>query len=924
VRLFTFSVLLVLLVPAQLFAANIPVTLTEKYTEVPAYAPGSVVVRRILVTYNGSGPAEYTASLQLPDGFRLLSGSQVLVFQRPGTDLLLVSFKIPTTAQAGDYSGTLKLENSRSGFGELIIPFRILPVMKLRTTLLEQPDYLLAGAAYRVVFACANDGNVPLTADATATSSAGFDIRVEASRFALLPGETRQLAVIIATPLDLYTQVKNIVRLDLRAVENELIRISSTSIVDIIPRTTGKESRYNFIPGKISAEGVFQHGGSDAYGLQAQITGQGALDETGSTRIFFQALQPLTGAGTLVPDQNEYFMKVTGSDYSTALGTQFFSLSPLVESSQYGAGISVSRTYGPLGFSAFTMDNLLGGRQENRSGGKINYRFKDWGVAAFNLMDAAADDGGRWTSGSLEGHFLTPTGNRLEWEYASSTEDRSDDAIFASLGGSTDVFSYFFKYLRAGPWYRGSLEDVGQSLLSFNYRPARTVQLNAMFSSRGNRLAQEFPDRLDSSQLGVSWATAKGTRITADFLSNAERRREGIPAYFVERENFRMGMQQKSGTADLGISYEFGTLYNHAESKRTFSERMNTTLDIAAGELGDLKTSMGFTFRDAESAKVPFSDVALSWNKKLNSRTVVSATYRTINSGRSFYQGADNLSLKLSMLFPDQSNLAVTATYGPSRISGSSEDFSVTMGYSSPLQIPVSVKKNTGRVEGKVTDAETGKALPDVLLRIGSSVAATDPFGHYQFHSLFPGVHRLYVDPASLPSGFIPVENMPLEITSDGSTAEKNILATKASSIKGRIVVFRFDQNYAQTRIDAAPAYVDPQGMAGVLLTVEGPGGSRKALSGDDGTFMFPPLRQGRWTLKVPASAIQEGAFAEKTSFEFNLGPGQTDEFTIKIYPKARQIKFIDQGTVSEEIQVEDMNVDETMPSEEAAPILDD
>jgi len=896
-------VFLFLLVTAQVFAANIPVTLAEKNIELPAYIPGSVVTRRIVVTYNGSGPAEYTATLQLPPGFRLLSGSQVLNFQRPGTDLLLVSFKIPTTAQAGDYSVTLKLENSKNGYAELLMPFKILPVMKLRTTLLEQPDYLLAGAAYRVVFACANDGNVSITADAKATSSAGFDLRVEATRFALLPGETKRLAVIIATPLDLYTQAKNIVRLDLRAVEDELIKTSSTSIVDIIPRTTGKESRYNFIPGKISGEGVFQHGESDVYGLQAQITGQGFLDEAQSTLLSFQVRQPLIGVGTLVPDQDEYYIKVAGTDYSAALGTQFFSLSPLVESSKFGTGISVSKTYGPLGFSAFTMDNLLDGRQESRSGGKINYRFKDRGVAAFNMMDA--DDDGRWTSGSLEGHFLSPTGNRLEWEYASSTEDISDDALFASLGGSTDSFSYFFKYLRAGTGYRGSLEDIGQTTASFTYRPLRSVQLNASLSSRENKLDQEFPDRLDSSQLGVSWAASKGTRITADFLSNEERKREEMPEYFAERESFRIGMQQKSGALDLGVSYEFGARYNFSESQRTFSERMNTALNITAGEIGDITASLGFTFRDAESTKAPYSDVALTWEKKLNSRTGVSATYRTVNSERSFYQGADNLSLKLNMLFPDQSNLAVTATYGPSRISGSREDFSVTIGYSSPLQIPVSVKKNTGRVEGKVTDAETGRAMPDVLLRIGSSVAATDPFGHYQFHSLFPGVHRLYIDPASLPSGYIPVENMPLEIISESSTIEKNILTTKASTIKGRIIVFRFDQNYAQTRIDAAPAYVDPQGMTGVLLTVEGPGGSRKALSADDGTFMFPPLMQGRWTLKVPASAIKEGAFAEKTSFEFNLGPGQTDELTIKIYPKARQIRFIDQGTVSEDLESE-------------------
>ncbi len=915
-------VLLIILLPVRLFAATIPVTLAENNAEIPAYKPGSVVVRRIVVTYNGSGPAEFTATIQLPSGFRLLSGSQVLNFQRPGTDLLLVSFKIPTNAVAGDYSGILRLEAARGGFAELAMPFKILPVMKLRTTLLEQPDYLLAGAAYRVVFACANDGNVSLTADAKASSSAGFDIRLEATRFALLPGETKRLAVIIATPLDLYTQVKNIVVLDLRAVEDELIKASSTSVVDIIPRTTGKESRYNYIPGKVSAQGVFQHGASDVYGLQAQITGQGYLDESESTQLYFQVRQPLTGVGTLIADQHEYFIKVTGTDYSTALGTQFFSLSPLIESSQYGTGVSVSKTFGPLTFSAFTMDNLLDGRNETRSGGKINYRFKDWGVAAFNVMDA--DDDGRWSAGSLEGHFLTPSGNRLEWEYASSTERRSDDALFASLGGSTDNFSYFLKYLRADPLYRGSIEDIGQAIASFTFSPMRTVQLNAMISSRENRLYQVFPDRLDSSQVGLSRSATKGTRISADFLSNAERKREEMPAYFAERESFRIGMQQKTGAVDFGVSYEIGTRYDYAELYRTFTERLNTSFNLEAGALGDVKASLGFVFRDAESTKVPNSDVALTWEKKLNSRTGVSAMYRTVNSQQSFYQGADTLSLKMNMLFPDQSDLAITATYGPSRISGLKEDFSVTIGYSSPLQMPVSVKKNTGRVEGKVTDAETGKALPDVLLRIGSSVAATDAFGHYQFHSLFPGVQRLYIDPASLPAGFIPAENMPMEIMIDSSAVEKNILVTKASTIKGRIIVYRFDQNYSQTRIDAAPAYVDPQGMAGILLTVEGPGGSRKALSSDDGSFMFPPLKQGHWTLKVPASAIQEGAFAEKTSFEFNLGPGQMDELTIKIYPKARQIRFIDQGTVSEDIQFEDRLEEEAVPTEEQKPVLDD
>jgi hypothetical protein len=62
--------------------------------------------------------------------------------------------------RSGRVLGNSKLEAVKGGFAELAMPFKILPVMKLRINLLEQPDYLLAGAAYRVVFACANDGNV--------------------------------------------------------------------------------------------------------------------------------------------------------------------------------------------------------------------------------------------------------------------------------------------------------------------------------------------------------------------------------------------------------------------------------------------------------------------------------------------------------------------------------------------------------------------------------------------------------------------------------------------------------------------------------------------------------------------------------------------------------------------------------------------
>jgi hypothetical protein len=225
----------------------------------------------------------------------------------------------------------------------------------------------------------------------------------------------------------------------------------------------------------------------------------------------------------------------------------------------------------------------------------------------------------------------------------------------------------------------------------------------------------------------------------------------------------------------------------------------------------------------------------------------------------------------------------------------------MTIAFSSPLQIPVSVKENTGRIEGRVLDVESGKPLPDVVLRLGNAVAATNAFGQYQFHSLFPGLNRLYLDPASLPAGFIPAVNMPIEVVTDKGTIPQDIPITKASTISGRIVLHPFERTMLRGHSNGVAASSDSQGVAGVLLSLSGPGGMRRALSGRDGGFVFPPLQPGVWTLAILDGTLPKGTYAETNRLEFELAPGQSTEVLINIFSQLRQIQFIDEGTISED-----------------------
>lgn len=878
---------------------NAQVSIQEKITEVPGYEPGTLIVRPVVIKYEGMGPATFSTTVQLPDTWRLLSGRLMIPFSNAGSELLLVSFFVPRNTAAGDYQAVVTLD-STSGFSmDLVMSVKVLPVMKLDVALLEQPDYVLAGAAYRVIFACSNEGNVPIGASVKAVSSAGFNIRTELQRLTLLPGEITRLSVIIDTPINLYTQVRHILKLELRALERDTAHDSSTSVVEVIPRTSGRESRYNTIQGRLETTGVMQFGELDLLGLQGALSGQGFLDNRQTTSLAFMVRAPLAGAEILVPDQEEYFVEVVGSDYSATLGTQYKNLSSLTESSFQGTGVALGKTIGQFGFSGFTLDRLLEGRPESRSGGKVSYRFGDRGVASLNLLEGV--DEGRWTAASFEGNFRTSSGSRLGYEYAVSSEETIDEALYATLGGSTDNFSYFLKYLKAGPQYQGSLEDQEQALASFSYRPLRTVSLYGVLGSKMYRLEQTFPDRLDSSQLSVLWTALPGTRFTAEIRQVTTLKHQASPLDRLEQEIFRLGVIKDQGPVDLKLGYEFGTLFDFAETGRSFSERLTAKLDVASGVLGSIGVGLGLQYRDHESAKTPYSDFTLSWKKELMGRSSISAAYRRVDSAQSYYKGSDNLSIRFDMLFPSQSELGLIAAYGPVRSSGSSDGLKLTIGFSSPLQIPVSVKENLGRIEGKVLEGGSGKPIPDVVLRLGNAVAATDAFGQYQFHSLFPGLHRLYLDPASLPAGYIPAAAMPIGLATEKGTITKDILITKASVISGRIVLYDLDRTMQKGRSDGGAAYMDPRGIPGVLLSVSGPGGIRRALSGSDGSFVFQALQPGVWTLAVPAGILPKDVFAETNRFEFNLEPGQASEVLVKVFPQIRQIQFIDEGTVIEE-----------------------
>lgn len=872
-----------------------------------SYDSGAVVVRPLRIDYTGDADVSVSLNITLPERWQILVPQLPLQFNGPGTELVLLNFHIPATAAAGDYAVKVSLGAEGEVLQVLSLPVTVRELPSLECELVEDPGTVLAGSAYEVYFHCRNNGNVPLSVIVEASSSKGFDLRLESGSIFLLPGASTMVGVLVDTPISLTKVTRHLLRMQLFSREYEKVQASSVSILDIIPRSTGTFSRYNSLPGTMDLRGVFQHSETDTFGLEGRVSGEGYLDEEESTLLSYSLRRPVAGAGTLIPDRSEYYLGLRGEDYNASLGTQYFSLSPLVAASQYGTGIALGRNFGKLQVEGYAMDRLLFGENESRTGSKISYRLSDRGAGAFNFLHVTGEE--IWSSLGAEIHTLTEEGARLGWEYASSSGERMDDAMRANLGWSEDRFACSVRYLRAGPYFQGPIADRDEITATLNYRPSDTLSLKGLVASKSYNLVQSIPARFETAGLSALWRPATRTTLSADIRNSLEKDLADSYDSAIYGERYRFGLSRSSGAVQYSLAFDSKSDLEVKESLRTWSQGASLQLKAVSGLLGNFSSGIAVQWRDGDAGTTPSSDFTLGWEKSINSRSRLSVKYRTINNYISWYDGSDSLLITYGFIFPDQGKLAIAADYGPNRTSGNSGDITLSLSFSQPYNLPVSLKKDKGVVEGKVINRETGRAMPDVILRMEERVVASDTFGMFRFHGLSEGSYRLSVDPASLPVDMLPDERMPAEIEVDGGSIIRNINLVKAATLSGRVLQYRFDEasQWAAQAGGEEDPYKEPEGMAGILLTLKGPRGLiRRAVSGIDGRFTFPPLIPGTWSLVMPDDAVPEGFFLAKGNYDFPLSPGSNIATQIRFFPKARKIRFIDTGMVVQEVEIQE------------------
>src|ERR1035437_6109253 len=86
-------------------------------------------------------------------------------------------------------------------------------------------------------------------------------------------------------------------------------------------------------------------------------------------------------------------------------------------------------------------------------------------------------------------------------------------------------------------------------------------------------------------------------------------------------------------------------------------------------------------------------------------------------------------------------------------VSGSADARAIYLEFRSPVRLPVGPSRVTGRAEGWITDAATGKPLVGALVRISDQAAVTDKAGRVAFSGLAPAKERVSIDATGAAAG---------------------------------------------------------------------------------------------------------------------------------------------------------------------------
>ncbi len=881
--------------------------------------PKNVITAAFEVTNTTEKRIECIPEIKLPPGWKLITSLNSIWLEGNQTSVILVSFYVPDNALAKSYNieciFTSPRDPSISTHQSMTV--RVLPVTGLKVRLMDSPRTVISGQGYVASFLVTNESNQEQNITLQISSSNNFPFSTDAHDFSLGPGGVQTVHVTVQTPEIMNAGLTHKIECTAIVSGKEEIRTQAQSLVEIIP-LRGQEDIYHTVPATIHIRQSLETTDKTTNTpFQAEVQGEGALDETGTKHISFLFRGPDTLDKSLSGTRDNYTLRTWGETYDFTAGDAQFSLSELTEQYLTARGADGLFAYKGLNLRSYYAKSQWMDPNITETAATFGYAAMDGARFAVNCLNKDKEDL------SVSDKLLTATAElkpiqfftfQLEGGVGKHLEEK-DTAYLVKLSYLDDAISSRMKYLYAAPFFPGYYQDKQLFSLDLSYPLTDSVQVNAAFNRETNNLDMDQLQQraaLDTLyQTGLNYRFGPDTTYTAAWQYRTSKDRMEDAAFDYSTNTFRAGVLQNFSRLSLNLYGEAGRkndrLNSQAELIYLASSSMYLRLTNDQTYGGYLRYAQG---QNAEVGKDQNLTAGITGSIRITNNTQFQGTGQIDTYSNASIGNKYMLTSSLNHTLANKSTLSLQVAHTfTANHEENDDETSVTLEYSYPFGLPVGKKMGSSSVSGVIRDVNTGEALANVLLRLNNMTTATGKDGKFMFSAVSPGVSYLSIDASRLGFDQIPTCQNPLPIKLEGGQEKViDIEVTKKATITGRVILYGIgnDKTTPLYEVDRTagvgssketpPEPKEISGLANVLVELATTNETSRVLTDSQGKFRFNEVTPGKKTLHVTTDTLPKFYGFDKNNISLEIGPGQTQEIIIKALPKKRSIQIIEQG----------------------------
>jgi hypothetical protein len=218
----------------------------------------------------------------------------------------------------------------------------------------------------------------------------------------------------------------------------------------------------------------------------------------------------------------------------------------------------------------------------------------------------------------------------------------------------------------------------------------------------------------------------------------------------------------------------------------------------------------------------------------------------------------------------------------------------VQLAYRMPLGVPVGRAQASGRVVGRLYDAETGAPVARALVRVGDRTVVTDAAGRLVAGGLPPRAYFVQLDPETLGGERVAARSDVLRVdVRGGRTAALDLGVVRAGRVAARVV--RLAPAGAELAAPGAAdtALVEQGGVRDLVVELRHGAEVVRGVTDADGRAEFGELRPGRWTLVVVGGELPERHRLLDSAAAVDVAPGGLAEPVLRVAARRRVLRML-------------------------------